>query len=83
MLSCEFCEISKNIFLTEHLWTTASVTMIQVLSDTMLKHSLKTLKGSYMPSIDLEIYCERTPPERGQMLIRQFQRIPYALIQEK
>ena len=21
---CEFCEISKNIFLTEHLWATAS-----------------------------------------------------------
>ena len=21
---CEFCEISKNIFFTEHLWTTAS-----------------------------------------------------------
>ena len=25
MFSCEFCEISKNIFFTEHLWTTASV----------------------------------------------------------
>ena len=24
MFSCEFCEISKNIFFTEHLWTTAS-----------------------------------------------------------
>ena len=36
-----------------------------------------------MPSIDLEIQCERTPPERGQMSIRQLQRIPYALIQEK
>ena len=24
--ACEFCEISKNTFLTEHLWTTASVT---------------------------------------------------------
>ena len=23
--SCEFCEISKNTFFTEHLWTTASV----------------------------------------------------------
>ena len=23
---CEFCEISKNNFFTEHLWTTASVT---------------------------------------------------------
>ena len=25
MFSCEFCEISKNNFLTEHLWTTASI----------------------------------------------------------
>ena len=24
MFSCEFCEISKNIFFTEHLWTIAS-----------------------------------------------------------
>ena len=24
LFSCEFCEISKNTFLTEHLWTTAS-----------------------------------------------------------
>ena len=24
VFSCEFCEISKNTFLTEHLWTTAS-----------------------------------------------------------
>ena len=26
VFSCEFCEISKNIFFTEHLWTTASKT---------------------------------------------------------
>ena len=25
MFSCEFCEISKNTFFTEHLWTTTSV----------------------------------------------------------
>ena len=25
MLSCEFCEISKNTFFTKHLWTTPSV----------------------------------------------------------
>ena len=24
MFSCEFCEISKNAFFTEHLWATAS-----------------------------------------------------------
>ena len=25
VFSCEFCEISKNTFLTEHFWTTASL----------------------------------------------------------
>ena len=25
VFSCQFCEISKNIFFTEHVWTTASV----------------------------------------------------------
>ena len=24
---CEFCEISKNTFFTEHLWTTASINL--------------------------------------------------------
>ena len=24
VFSCDFCEISKNTFFTEHLWTTAS-----------------------------------------------------------
>ena len=24
LLSCEFCQISKNTFFTEHLWATAS-----------------------------------------------------------
>ena len=31
VLSCEFCEISKNTFFTEHLWATASKTMILVV----------------------------------------------------
>ena len=31
MLSCEFCEISKNTFFTEHLWATASI------SESMIK----------------------------------------------
>ena len=25
VFSCEYCEVSKNTFFTEHLWTTASV----------------------------------------------------------
>ena len=26
VFSCEFCEVSKNTFFTEHVWATASVT---------------------------------------------------------
>ena len=31
MLSCEFCEIFKNTFFTEHLWATASKKVIVIL----------------------------------------------------
>ena len=31
VFSCEFCEFSKNNFLTEHLWTTASVSKLLCL----------------------------------------------------
>ena len=30
LFSCEFCEISKNTFFTEHLWTTASEYFLQI-----------------------------------------------------
>ena len=32
MLSCEFCEISKNTFFTERLWATASI-IIWIFTD--------------------------------------------------
>ena len=32
VLSCEFCEIFKNTFLTEHLWMTASI-IIWIFTD--------------------------------------------------
>ena len=31
VFSCEFCEISKNTFFTEHLWTTASVSSYEIV----------------------------------------------------
>ena len=36
VVSCEFCEISKNTFFTEHLWETASVeeNFLKLLSST-------------------------------------------------
>ena len=32
MFSCEFCEISKNNFFTEHFWTTASISNFKHLT---------------------------------------------------
>ena len=32
MFSCEFCEIPKNTFFTEHIWTTASEIIQKVAS---------------------------------------------------
>ena len=40
VFSCEFCEISKNTFFTEHLWTTGSVYRNQGLT-----HDPKNLNG--------------------------------------
>ena len=36
VFSCEFCEISSNIFSTEHLWTTASVVTLPIQYPTNL-----------------------------------------------
>ena len=64
VLSCEFCEIFKNIFLTEHLWTTASLFSTspktsflqkQVLENTINKnHTSKysSIKSNYMSDND-------------------------------
>ena len=35
---CEFCEISKNTFFTEHLWTTASVIMLILAFSTFQRY---------------------------------------------
>ena len=33
VFSCEFCEISKNNFFTEHLWATASIALFWIFRD--------------------------------------------------
>ena len=40
MFSCEFCEISKNTFFTEHVWATASV-LIRLRQQLLLKIFIK------------------------------------------
>ena len=64
VFSCEFCEIFKNIFLTEHLWTTTSLFSTspktsflqkQVLENTINKnHTSKysSIKSNYMSDND-------------------------------
>ena len=47
MVSCEFCEIFKNAFLTEHLWTTASVTGIYFICGMLNTNQLLLLKEVY------------------------------------
>ena len=41
MFSCEFCEISKNIFFPEHLWATASAEHLKTAASAFLKTVLQ------------------------------------------
>ena len=41
VFSCEFCEISKNTFLTEHVWATASVHAAEYPEAAARNYSLK------------------------------------------
>ena len=48
MFSCEFCEIFKNTFFTEHLWTTSSRFRIFLLHPFHLHITLQfTSRSSY------------------------------------
>ena len=44
MFSCEFCEISKNIFSTEHLRTTISETWCDCCCEFLLSHPVKVIQ---------------------------------------
>ena len=45
MLSCDFCEISKDTFTTEHFWTTASAFLHTKRDLCLEKSSLEKLKS--------------------------------------
>ena len=46
MFSPEFCEFFKNVFFTEHLWTTASVDQsILSITLTIMKMNLMNLRN--------------------------------------
>ena len=57
MFFCEFCEIFKNTFFTEHLWTTASVIRIVECGILAIKKtSVKTLEiGLYSVFLHVSI----------------------------
>ena len=54
MFSCEFCEVYKNTFFTEHLWATASVIM---------RRSDLSLQSSFV----IKLYQPKENPTVGQI----------------
>ena len=54
MFSCEFCEVYKNTFFTEHLWATASVIM---------RRSDLSLQSSFV----IKVYQPKENPTVGQI----------------
>ena len=49
LFSCEFCEVFKNTFFTEHLWTTAS-SLLKVFTE-----AIKIIKHHQLKINDLAI----------------------------
>ena len=48
VLSCKFCEIFKNTFFTEHLWTTASITFKYEILIVRSSHQRCSIKKSFL-----------------------------------
>ena len=57
VFSCEFCEISKNTFFTEHLWTTASVNQIFFWKLLTRKDFIETLYFAKSNSLITYLYA--------------------------
>ena len=57
VLSCEICEISKNTFFTEHLWTTASKQNKTIQNKTiLLQQILNTSHVDKSQQITINVY---------------------------
>ena len=61
MLSCEFYEISKNTFSTEHLWTTASVNVYftMIMGMVMIMRVIKKILNSISYQVVLPIVATK------------------------
>ena len=55
VFSCEFCEISKNTFFTEHLWTTASVTYTKKLYREDPENVRDEMEEKKIPAVSLDV----------------------------
>ena len=56
MLSCEICEIFKNNYFEEHLWTTASKLYLKRDSDKMFSCEFcKLFTNTYLVGIDEQL----------------------------
>ena len=67
MFSCEFCEISKNIFFTEHLLATASINITTLVKFFLFSYTCYVQLTCQVFSCEFcevskNIYSYRTPP---------------------
>ena len=67
MFSCEFCEISKNIFFTEHLLATASINITTLVKFFLFSYTCSVQLTCQVFSCEFcevskNIYSYRTPP---------------------
>ena len=67
MFSCEFCEISKNTFFTEHLWTAASE---KSFIESGKKKKIREYKESQLNIYDYESFPEEFRTGKGNIYLR-------------
>ena len=72
VFSCEFCEISKNTFFTEHLRATASVRFKKMLT----LHSAEVSSSPNSPLIFVTVFCGET----NRSSLSQMKFLPAALL---
>ena len=57
VFSCEFCEVSKNTFFTEHLWVSASVILLLRFSSSIQLEEASRKKSCRFEGFVLEMPC--------------------------
>ena len=67
VFSCEFCEISKNIFFTEHLWATVSgstelqyAALLKLTPTLALARNFQHILGNFYVQEDVYLFREKS-----------------------